>query len=88
MLKAATYAPSAKHQQNWHFDVITNKEKIEEILQQEKPNQKEYIKIHNEKIEKYIPSRVKESGNVEDFIIQCVQDYIRRERIKQERNSR
>jgi hypothetical protein len=57
-------------------------------LQQEKPNQKEYIKIHNEKIEKYIPSRVKESGNVEDFIIQCVQDYIRRERIKQERNSR
>ena len=40
------------------------------------------------KIEKYIPSRVKESGNVEDFIIQCVQDYIRRERIKQERNSR
>ena len=31
MLKAATYAPSAKHQQNWHFDVITNKEKIYEI---------------------------------------------------------
>ena len=31
MLNAATYAPSAKHQQNWHFDVITNKEKIEEI---------------------------------------------------------
>ena len=47
-------------------------EKIEEILQQEKPNQKEYIKIHNEKIEKYIPSRVKESGNVEDFIISLV----------------
>ena len=63
-------------------------EKIEEIMQQEKPNQKEYIKIHNEKIEKYIPSRVKESGNVEEFIIQCVQDYIRRERIKQEKNSR
>ena len=31
MLKAATYAPSATHQQNWHFDVITNKAKIEEI---------------------------------------------------------
>ena len=31
ILKAATYAPSAKHQQNWHFDVITNKEKIEEV---------------------------------------------------------
>lgn len=57
-------------------------------MQHEKPNQKEYIKINNEKIEKYIPSRVKESGNVEEFIIQCVQDYIRRERIQQERNSR
>lgn len=63
-------------------------EKIEDLLDKQKPNQKEYIKIHNEKIEKYIPSKVKESGNVEDFIIQCVQDYIRRERIKQERNSR
>lgn len=31
MLKAATYAPSAKNQQNWHFDVVTNKEKIKEI---------------------------------------------------------
>ncbi|WP_455542416.1 nitroreductase family protein [Intestinibacter sp.] len=31
IIKAATYAPSAKHQQNWHFDVITNKEKIEQI---------------------------------------------------------
>ena len=31
MLKAATYAPSAKNQQNWHFTVITNKDKIEEI---------------------------------------------------------
>ena len=31
MIKAATYAPSAKHQQNWHFVVITNKDKINEI---------------------------------------------------------
>ncbi|MGM9535123.1 MAG: nitroreductase family protein [Intestinibacter sp.] len=31
MLKAATYAPSAKNQQNWHFTVITNKDKIQEI---------------------------------------------------------
>lgn len=63
-------------------------EKIEEIMQQEKPNQKEFIKIHNERIEKYIPSRIKESGKVEDFIIQCVEEHIKRERIKQERNSR
>ena len=31
MLKAATHAPSAKHQQSWHFVVITNKDKINEI---------------------------------------------------------
>lgn len=31
MLKAATYAPSCKHQQNWHFVVITNKQKINQI---------------------------------------------------------
>lgn len=31
LIKAATYAPSAKNIQNWHFVVINNKEKIEEI---------------------------------------------------------
>ena len=63
-------------------------EKIEEIMQQEKPKQKEFIKIHNEKIDKYIPTKVKESGKVEDFIIQCVEEHNKREKIKQERNSR
>ena len=50
-------------------------EKIEEILGQEKPNQKEFIKIHNERIDKYIPQKIKESGKVEDFIIQCVEEH-------------
>lgn len=31
LLKAATYAPSPKHQQNWHFIVIQNKELINEM---------------------------------------------------------
>ena len=63
-------------------------EKIEELLDKEKPNQKEFIKIHNEKIDKYIPTKVKETGNVEDFIILCVQEHNKRERAKQERDSR
>ena len=63
-------------------------EKIEEIMQQEKPNQKEFIKIHNEKIEKYIPTKVKESGKVEDFIIQCVEEHNKREKLRQERSAR
>ena len=63
-------------------------EKIEEILGQEKPNQKEFIKIHNERIDKYIPQKIKESGKIEDFIIQCVEEHNKRERLKQERNAR
>lgn len=63
-------------------------EKIEEILGQEKPNQKEFIKIHNERIEKYIPTKIKESGKVEDFIIQCVEEHNKREKLRQERNAR
>lgn len=63
-------------------------EKIEEIMGQEKPNQKEFIKIHNEKIEKYIPTKIKESGKVEDFIIQCVEEHNKREKLRQERNAR
>ena len=63
-------------------------EKIEEIMGQEKPNQKEFIKIHNEKIEKYIPIKIKESGKVEDFIIQCVEEHNKREKLRQNRNAR
>ena len=63
-------------------------EKIEEIMQQEKPNQKEFIKIHNERIDKYIPTKVKESGKVEDFIILCLEEHNKREKLRQERSSR
>ncbi len=63
-------------------------EKIEEIMQQEKPNQKEFIKIHHERIDKYIPTKIKESGKVEDFIIQCVEEHNKREKLRQERNAR
>lgn len=31
MLKAATFAPSPKHQQNWHFIVLQDKEKISKM---------------------------------------------------------
>ena len=63
-------------------------DKIEELLDKEKPNQKEFIRIHNEKIDRYIPTKIKETGNVEDFIIMCVQEHNKRERLKQERDAR
>lgn len=33
MLKAATYAPSPKHQQNWHFVVVQDKETIDKMAE-------------------------------------------------------
>lgn len=65
-----------------------SEEKIENLLDKEKPNQKEFIKIHNDRIEKYIPTKVKDSGKIEDFIIQCVEEHNKRERLRQERNAR
>lgn len=65
-----------------------SEEKIENLLDKEKTNQKEFIKIHNDRIEKYIPTKVKDSGKIEDFIIQCVEEHNKRERLKQERNAR
>lgn len=65
-----------------------SEEKIENLLDKEKPNQKEFIKIHNDRIEKYIPTKVKDSGKIEDFIIQCVEEHNKRERLKQEQNAR
>ena len=69
-------------------DGTITEEKIEEILDREKPNQKDFIKIHNEKIDKYIPAKVKEKGNIEEFIIVCVQEHNKREKAKQERETR
>lgn len=39
-----------------------NEETIENIMKEEKPNQKEIIKIHSEKISKYIPNKIKING--------------------------
>lgn len=33
LLEAATYAPSPKHQQNWHFVVVQDKEKISKMAE-------------------------------------------------------
>jgi len=65
-----------------------SEEKIENLLDKEKPNQKEFIRIHHERIDKYIPTKIKESGKVEDFIIQCVEEHNKREKLRQDRNAR
>lgn len=43
LIKAATYAPSGKNMQNWHFVVVKNKEKIEEIAKIVEKKQAELV---------------------------------------------
>ena len=63
-----------------------NEETIENIMKEEKPNQKEFIKIHNEKIVKYIPNRIKMNGKIEEFIIKCIKEHNEREILKRNKN--
>lgn len=53
IIKAATFAPSGKNIQNWHFVIIKNKEKINEIVKVvEDKNAKIAAKIVDENIRK------------------------------------
>ena len=58
-------------------------EKVEELMAKEKPNQREYTKISTERLNKYIPDNVKRRGDIEDFVIKCVEDYVKRQRNKE-----
>jgi len=55
ILKAATYAPSGKNLQNWHFVVVKNKEKLNEIA--------EAISYKNRKLR----AQIKDLGEREKF---------------------
>lgn len=59
-----------------------NTEKIEEIMSQEKPNQKEKIKIDYERFEKVFPKNVVTNKEREDFLFMCVQEHNQREKNK------
>lgn len=52
IIKAGTYAPSGKNMQNWHFVVVKNKEKIEEmarIVERKNAELANYAKDENTK---------------------------------------
>ena len=57
--------------------------RVEELMAKEKPNQREYTKISTERLNKYIPENVKRRGDIEDFVIKCVEDYVKRQRNKE-----
>ena len=50
---------------------ILTEEKIEEVMNEEKPNQIEKIKINKSKIENVIPKNIVTQTEIEDFIDNC-----------------
>lgn len=58
-------------------------DKIEAVMQEEKPNQKEKYSIHYERFEKYIPRDIATPKEVEDFLFKCVEEHYNRQRQKQ-----
>ena len=58
-------------------------EKIEEIMEEQKANQKEKYNINYERFEKYLPRDVVTVKEVEDFLFKCVQEHHARQIQKQ-----
>ncbi|SDE70256.1 nitroreductase family protein [Sporomusa acidovorans] len=54
LIKAAIHAPSGKNQQNWHFVVVTNKEKIAEIAR--------IVEMKNAELSTYLRDEAKIKG--------------------------
>ena len=60
-------------------------EEIDDILEQEKPNQIPKFKIPEDKVEQYIPKQYKSMEEKEEYIVHCVKETSERER-KQKQN--
>lgn len=53
-------------------------EKMEEIMQEEKPNQQPKYSINYNRFEKYLPRNVVTKKEVEDFLFKCVEEHYKR----------
>lgn len=53
-------------------------DKLEEIMEEEKPNQKPKYKINYDRFAKYIPKNVATEKEVEDFLFRCVEEHYKR----------
>lgn len=58
-------------------------EKIEEVMEKQKPNQIEKIKINRSKIESIIPKNIVTEHEIEDFILMCIQEHNKKQRQKE-----
>ena len=69
----------AKHLKMLSQEGKLTAEKIEEIMEKDKPNQVEKYKFNKERIESILPSSVKTEKQAEDFIVQCIKEHNDRE---------
>ena len=54
------------------------KDKLEEVMEQEKPNQKQKYSINYNRFERYLPRNIVTVREVEDFLFKCVEEYYQR----------
>ena len=69
----------AKHLKMLSQEGKLTADKIEEIMEKDKPNQIEKYKFNKERIESILPSSVKTEQQAEDFIVQCIKEHNDRE---------
>lgn len=57
-------------------------EDIDKIMEQQKANQIEKIKLNSERITKVLPKNITGTQNIENFIIKCIEEHNQREKNK------
>ena len=82
------YAATPSQAQAIHLKKLSQEgsltaEKIEDIMGEEKPNQKPKYKINYERFEKILPRNVVTEKEVEDFLYSCVEEHNKRQRMKE-----
>ncbi len=58
-------------------------EKIESLLEQEKPNQTSKVKISGNRLKELLPRNVTTEKQIEDFVISCVEEHNKRQKQRQ-----
>ena len=53
-------------------------DKIEDVMDEEKPNQIEKIKLDAKKFDKLFPKNITTNSQKEDFIIMCIEEHNKR----------
>ncbi len=74
------------HKENCGYSIISN-DRIEEIMAEEKPNQKEQIRLPREELNKYFP-RDYTSEQIRDDIIEALELLARKRKRERERDAR